>query len=279
MQRRPWTQRGKEEEERRAQNVAGDGHRTGPRLRGTKERRRPGRPLRPGASPSPGAPRSEPPPQAGRPRGPGRGTGGLSRVSGRKGMCAGPGTDRGARGGRAAHGGEGPGPEAPQPTGPKRPEPVGGGRGANKKGKKQPPPAHRGPGQGGGAEERAQDEQLRLQRELDWCVEQLELGLRTQRSTPKQAEQAARAVKTLRSPRAELPKKRQLMRALFGDYRARMEEDRKAALKAMEAARSAQVLPVEEAVRRKSGRICRRRPGGETTALASPEEEFKFNFF
>ncbi|XP_068946924.1 UPF0488 protein C8orf33 homolog [Petaurus breviceps papuanus] len=174
--------------------------------------------------------------------------------------------------------------EAPRPTGQKRPEPVGGGRGANKKGKKQPPPPRSGPGQGRGAEEVAgvpdQDEQLRLQRELDWCVEQLELGLRTQKSTPKQAEQAARAVKTLRSNRAELPKKRQVMRALFGDYRALMEEDRKAALKAMgAAAQSARILPVEEAVRRKSSRICRHRPGGGMTSLSSPEEEFRFNFF
>ncbi|XP_016279704.1 UPF0488 protein C8orf33 homolog isoform X2 [Monodelphis domestica] len=132
----------------------------------------------------------------------------------------------------------------------------------------------------GGPRSLDEDEQMRLQRELDWCVEQLELGLRTQKSTPKQAEQAARAVKTLRSNRAELPKKRQVMRSLFGDYRARMEEDRKAALKAMEvAARSARVLPVEEAVRRKSSRICRHRGGGGMISISSPKEEFRFNFF
>ncbi|XP_020861924.1 UPF0488 protein C8orf33 homolog isoform X2 [Phascolarctos cinereus] len=180
--------------------------------------------------------------------------------------------------------------QALQPMGQKRPErkpePVGGGRGANKKGKKQPPPPQAEPsaqGQGRGAEEVAgvpeQDEQLRLQRELDWCVEQLELGLRTHKSTPKQAEQAARAIKTLRSNRAELPKKRQVMRSLFGDYRARMEEDRKAALKAMEAGRSARMLPVEEAVRRKSSRVCRHRSGRGMSSVSSPEEEFRFNFF
>ncbi|XP_051844091.1 UPF0488 protein C8orf33 homolog [Antechinus flavipes] len=187
---------------------------------------------------------------------------------------------------------------APRPKGLKGPErkleAVGGGRGANKKGKKQPPR----PGTGSSAlghkrdteelaglpvsrrsEDGEQDEQLRLQRELDWCVEQLELGLKTQKSNPKQAEQVARAVKTLRSQRAELPKKRQVMRSLFGDYRARMEEDRKAALKAMEAAaRSARVIPVEEAIRRKSSRICRHRPGGRMNSVSLPEEEFKFNF-
>ncbi|XP_074138907.1 UPF0488 protein C8orf33 homolog isoform X2 [Sminthopsis crassicaudata] len=175
--------------------------------------------------------------------------------------------------------------EAPRPKGLKgperKPEAVGGGRGANKKGKKQPPRPGTGssaPGPDRDAEEE-QDEQLRLQRELDWCVEQLELGLKTQKSNPKQAEQVARAVRTLRSHRAELPKKRQVMRSLFGDYRARMEEDRKAALKAMEAAaRSARVIPVEEAIRRKSSRICRHRPGGRMNSVSLPEEEFKFNF-
>ncbi|XP_074053519.1 UPF0488 protein C8orf33 homolog [Macrotis lagotis] len=171
--------------------------------------------------------------------------------------------------------------EAPE----RKSEPVGRGRGAAKKGKKKkpPPPPPPPPAPSRDAEGapgvRDPEEQLRLQRELDWCVEQLELGLRTQKPTPKQAEHAARAVRTLRSRGAELPKKRQLMRALFGDYRARMEEERRAALRTMEAAaRSARVLPVEEAVRRKSSRICRHRPGGRMSSLSSPEEEFRFNF-
>lgn len=65
-----------------------------------------------------------------------------------------------------------------------------------------------------------------LNRELDWCIEQLELGLRTRKTTPKQTEEAVRALKTLRSPKAPLVKKRQVMRAVGGDYRSKMEQER-----------------------------------------------------
>ncbi|XP_026171338.1 UPF0488 protein C8orf33 homolog [Mastacembelus armatus] len=65
-----------------------------------------------------------------------------------------------------------------------------------------------------------------LNRELDWCIEQLELGLRSQKGTPKQKEEASRALKTLRSSKAPLAKKRQLMRAMTGDYRKKMEEEK-----------------------------------------------------
>eukprot|EP00062_Callorhinchus_milii_P009052 gi/632952422/ref/XP_007891843.1/ PREDICTED: UPF0488 protein C8orf33 homolog [Callorhinchus milii] len=75
-----------------------------------------------------------------------------------------------------------------------------------------------------------------LQREVDWCIEQLELGLRTQKSNQKQAEEALRAVRTLRSKKAPLVKKRQLMRLMFGDYRKKMEVDWQRQLKLMETA-------------------------------------------
>ncbi|KAJ6657629.1 hypothetical protein lerEdw1_002346 [Lerista edwardsae] len=79
------------------------------------------------------------------------------------------------------------------------------------------------------------DEQLK--REVDWCVEQLELGLKTQKSTPKQKDEALRAVKTLRSGKAALAKKRQVMRAMFGDYRTKMAEERRKQLKLMQTGR------------------------------------------
>ncbi|XP_012889372.1 PREDICTED: UPF0488 protein C8orf33 homolog isoform X2 [Dipodomys ordii] len=119
-----------------------------------------------------------------------------------------------------------------------------------------------------------------LAQELAWCVEQLELGLRMQRPTPKQKEQAIGAIRTLRSEKAPLPRKRQLMRSLFGDYRARMEAERQEALRALRtAAHSAQVQPVSEATRKKSGRVCRPRPAGKAKATLDSSEEFRFNFF
>uniref|UniRef100_H2ZSF1 Uncharacterized protein n=1 Tax=Latimeria chalumnae TaxID=7897 RepID=H2ZSF1_LATCH len=73
-----------------------------------------------------------------------------------------------------------------------------------------------------------------LQRELDWCVEQLELGLRNPKSTQKQTNEAVRALRTLHSEKAPLVKKRQLMRTLFGDYRNKMEEERKKQLQLLQ---------------------------------------------
>lgn len=78
--------------------------------------------------------------------------------------------------------------------------------------------------QGGEDSELSAEEQLN--RQLDWCIEQLELGMRSQKGTPKQKEEASRALKTLRSSKAPLAKKRQVMRAMTGDYRKKMEEEK-----------------------------------------------------
>ncbi|XP_054446103.1 UPF0488 protein C8orf33 homolog isoform X2 [Pteronotus mesoamericanus] len=121
----------------------------------------------------------------------------------------------------------------------------------------------------------AQAEQLA--RELSWCVEQLELGLKMQRPSPKQKEQAIGAIRTLRSDRTPLPRKRQLMRSLFGDYRAQMEAEWREALRAL---KTAQVQPVGEAMRKKSGKVCRPRLArGRKATPDTPDEEFRFNFF
>lgn len=120
-----------------------------------------------------------------------------------------------------------------------------------------------------------------LARELAWCVEKLELGLKMQRPTPKQKERAIGAIRTLRSQKTPLPRKRQLMHSLFGNYRAQMEAEWQEALRALRAAaHSAQVQPVSESARKKSRRVCRPRPGGRAKAiLDTPDEEFRFNFF
>lgn len=51
---------------------------------------------------------------------------------------------------------------------------------------------------------------------------------------PGTAEEALRAIRTLRSDKAPLAKKRQLMRAMFGDYRKKMQEEQCRELKLME---------------------------------------------
>ncbi|XP_012615712.1 UPF0488 protein C8orf33 homolog isoform X2 [Microcebus murinus] len=127
----------------------------------------------------------------------------------------------------------------------------------------------------------AEAQAKQLAQELAWCVEQLELGLKTQKPTPKQKEQAIGAIRTLRSKRTPLPRKRQLMRSMFGDYRAQMEAEWHEALRALRAAaHSAQVQPVDETTRKKSRRVCRPRPVGRAKATVdTPDEEFRFNFF
>ncbi|XP_014814330.1 PREDICTED: uncharacterized protein LOC106897886 [Calidris pugnax] len=142
------------------------------------------------------------------------------------------------------------------------------------------------------------DEQL--WKEVDWCVEQLELGLKTQKSTPKQAEEAHRAIKTLRSDKAPLVKKRQLMRAMFGDYRKKMEEEWRKELKLMEIAmKSAKVVDLKGNICNKNFQFIRKSsaasrksqssagsPSESTRTLntdslkfATSQEEFCFNFF
>ena len=61
-----------------------------------------------------------------------------------------------------------------------------------------------------------------LEEELEWCVRQLELGTLRSDASKAQKQENERHVRTLCSPKAPLPRKRQLMRSLFGDYRSKM---------------------------------------------------------
>ncbi|XP_061329836.1 UPF0488 protein C8orf33 homolog isoform X1 [Pezoporus flaviventris] len=148
-------------------------------------------------------------------------------------------------------------------------------------------------------DETSQQSGDQLWKEVDWCVEQLELGLNTQKSTPKQVNEALHAIKTLRSDKAPLVKKRQLMRAMFGDYRKKMEEELCKELKLMEATvKSARVVKVKRNICKKKGQFirkcseaCRKSQDSEGCLSESPgtlntgpfkftpsQEEFRFNF-
>ncbi|XP_033886009.1 UPF0488 protein C8orf33 homolog isoform X2 [Acipenser ruthenus] len=151
------------------------------------------------------------------------------------------------------------------------------------------------------AEQPALSSEQQLSRELDWCIEQLELGLKTQKSTPKQVEEAVRAVRTLRSSKAPLAKKRQVMRTMLGDYRKKMEAERLNQVKLMQtASKSARVsavtkLPKSQVLHKRGNLKAREGPeepgcsetSGEGAQSSSTErftftpaqEEFRFNFF
>ncbi|NWI41502.1 CH033 protein, partial [Picathartes gymnocephalus] len=148
-------------------------------------------------------------------------------------------------------------------------------------------------------EKTSQQSDEQLQKEVDWCVNQLELGLKTQKPTPKQAEEALRAIRTLRSDKAPLVKKRQLMRAMFGDYRKKMQEELCRELKLMEtAAKSARIVELAGSIHKKNGQFIRKCLGACRKSQASAEslseshrtlntglfnfttpQEFRFNFF
>ncbi|NXU89824.1 CH033 protein, partial [Xiphorhynchus elegans] len=149
-------------------------------------------------------------------------------------------------------------------------------------------------------DEKASQSDEQLQKELAWCVQQLELGLKTQKPTPKQAEEALRAIRTLRSDKAPLVKKRQLMRAMFGDYRKKMQEELCRELRLMEtAAKSARIVGLKGNVPRKNGQFIRKCSGacrksqdsagppsesprtlyGGLFSDTTSKEEFRFNFF
>ncbi|XP_062298192.1 UPF0488 protein C8orf33 homolog [Scomber scombrus] len=131
---------------------------------------------------------------------------------------------------------------------------------------KQEPSSAEG-NQGGEDAELSAEEQLK--RQLDWCIEQLEFGMTSQKGTPKQKEEASRALKTLRSSKAPLAKKRQVMRAMTGDYRKKMEEEKSKQFKLIQSElASAQVKEVPESPKKS---VFHRRAKVNTETGASEE--------
>ncbi|CAN9508562.1 unnamed protein product [Ophioblennius macclurei] len=108
-----------------------------------------------------------------------------------------------------------------------------------------------------------------LNRQLDWCIEQLELGLRSQKGTPKQKEEASRALKTLRSSKAPLVKKRQVMRAMTGDYRKKMEEEKSKQFKLIQGEMASAHVKVVSDSPKKS--VFHRKAEGEARAHVAEE--------
>ena len=61
-----------------------------------------------------------------------------------------------------------------------------------------------------------------FEEQVEWCIGQLELGLLRSDATKAQKDSNEKNMKTLRSTKVAIPRKRQLMRSLFGDYRSKM---------------------------------------------------------
>lgn len=67
-----------------------------------------------------------------------------------------------------------------------------------------------------------EEKSFTFEEQLGWCIDQLELGLLRHNVTRAQRESNEKNIRTLRSSKVPIPKKRQLMRSLFGDYRSKM---------------------------------------------------------
>jgi hypothetical protein len=67
-----------------------------------------------------------------------------------------------------------------------------------------------------------EDKSFTFEEQVEWCIGQLELGLHRRDATKAQKDSNAKNIRTLRSLRVPMPRKRQLMRSLFGDYRSKM---------------------------------------------------------
>lgn len=61
-----------------------------------------------------------------------------------------------------------------------------------------------------------------FEQELEWCIAQLELGMLRTGASKSQKQQNQKSIQTLQGSKIPLPKKRQLMHRLFGDYRSKM---------------------------------------------------------
>ena len=118
-----------------------------------------------------------------------------------------------------------------------------------------------------------------FEQELEWCIAQLELGMLRTGASKSQKQQNQKSIQTLQGSKTPLPRKRQVMRSLFGDYRSKMKtqpipETHTAKEVKLEAAKTQEIETVGTYYRhctRQSGKLMREE--GQTQ-----EGGFKFNF-
>ena len=63
-----------------------------------------------------------------------------------------------------------------------------------------------------------------LDDDIKWCIAQLEMAVVSKSVTKKQKEESIKYIKLLESSRTPVPRKRQIMRQNFGDYKQKMRE-------------------------------------------------------
>uniref|UniRef100_A0A034WUV9 UPF0488 protein CG14286 n=1 Tax=Bactrocera dorsalis TaxID=27457 RepID=A0A034WUV9_BACDO len=111
------------------------------------------------------------------------------------------------------------------------------------------------------------ENEAQIELELCWCVQQLENALNSGKLSQKVADDTVKNIRVLKSSTAPLVKKRQVMKAALGDYRAKMkEEEKKMAL----AAKQIKFTQTMEA-NKKSSFL-------KKAAIIQTGKEFRFNF-
>ncbi|KAM7347355.1 UPF0488 protein CG14286 [Cochliomyia hominivorax] len=111
------------------------------------------------------------------------------------------------------------------------------------------------------------DNDTQFELELCWCVQQLETALNSGKLSQKVAEDTVKNLKILKGHNAPLIKKRQVMKAAMGDYRAKMKEEEK---KMSLGSKQIKFTPSSEA-NKKSSFV-------KKSAILKSGKDFKFNF-
>ena len=108
--------------------------------------------------------------------------------------------------------------------------------------------------------------------ELDWCIGQLELGMLRPGASKSQKQQNEKNIHSLQSSKTSIPKKRQLMRSIFGDYRSKMKSR---PLPESLVAKETKLEPAKAEVIETVGTYYRRSSGMKAELH---EHDFKFDF-
>ncbi|XP_011177176.2 UPF0488 protein CG14286 [Zeugodacus cucurbitae] len=111
------------------------------------------------------------------------------------------------------------------------------------------------------------ENEAQIELELCWCVQQLENALNSGKLSQKIADDTVKNIKVLKSSTAPLVKKRQVMKAALGDYRAKMKEEEKKMALAAKQIKFTQTIEANK----KSSFL-------KKAAIVQTGKEFRFNF-
>ena len=116
--------------------------------------------------------------------------------------------------------------------------------------------------------------------ELEWCIRQLELGLLRPRVSSEQKRESEQIISKLKSSKTPLPRKRQLMRATFGDYRAKMKTQPLSTLPSAKS-KTIRIESVSRTTSEQSGQFYRSSCGSKqkkSDESSVQQPSFKFDF-